>query len=368
MVYVHFDGGSLPLEGEYVAVYGFTIRYGKNIWQSSGLIGRGVECTAILAEYTALLKALKALKYLKSKRRIPKDELVRIFGDNKSVCAMVGGYIVGTHYADENQTALTPLIAECKAMLPEKARLKWISRWRNTAADALCNRELNKWKAENGLKLKRPRAFEHKLDPKEHWLAVKRWEKRYWFTQSQLPYDEAVKALEVHGIRRVRPSPLASGRHERRRAVRVPSGKVPVRVNSQMENAMSSYEKLTKNPKTGEYEIAQWMDDALGRHRYGVRFDSDPDTVYDPEFDDLPTMEADPIKVDAGATPSDEGEPGEFSAVRLERLKREADAAYAQVASDLRNLHGQNQKFFVDAQDLVKKLEAVAGEYTLPRF
>lgn len=47
---------------------------------------------------------------------------------------------------------------------------------------------------------------------------------------------------------------------------------------------MSTYTKETRNPVTGEWEIALWMDDHFGRHRYGVRFpDGDvftPDDVY----------------------------------------------------------------------------------------
>jgi hypothetical protein len=35
---------------------------------------------------------------------------------------------------------------------------------------------------------------------------------------------------------------------------------------------MSSYKKLTKNPKTGEFEEAFWMDDYFGEHKYGVKF------------------------------------------------------------------------------------------------
>lgn len=44
---------------------------------------------------------------------------------------------------------------------------------------------------------------------------------------------------------------------------------------------MSTYIKKTKNPKTGEYEDAMWIDDYFGSHHYGVMF---PDgAVFDPE-------------------------------------------------------------------------------------
>jgi hypothetical protein len=41
---------------------------------------------------------------------------------------------------------------------------------------------------------------------------------------------------------------------------------------------MSSFHRLTKNPASGEFENAIWIDDYYGRHRYGVQF---PDgTIY----------------------------------------------------------------------------------------
>ena len=38
------------------------------------------------------------------------------------------------------------------------------------------------------------------------------------------------------------------------------------------EQVMSSYNAWTKHPETGEVMNASWIDDALGRHRYGVLF------------------------------------------------------------------------------------------------
>lgn len=35
---------------------------------------------------------------------------------------------------------------------------------------------------------------------------------------------------------------------------------------------MSSYSRMTKNPKTGEWAEAQWLDNYFGNHRYGVKF------------------------------------------------------------------------------------------------
>lgn len=52
---------------------------------------------------------------------------------------------------------------------------------------------------------------------------------------------------------------------------------------------MSSYEKLTKHPKTGEWEKALWIDDRFGKHDYGVKF-SDGE-IFNPNLIDLETKE-----------------------------------------------------------------------------
>lgn len=38
---------------------------------------------------------------------------------------------------------------------------------------------------------------------------------------------------------------------------------------------MSNYIEPTRHPETGEMENAEWLDNAFGRHCYGVRFPSD---------------------------------------------------------------------------------------------
>lgn len=52
---------------------------------------------------------------------------------------------------------------------------------------------------------------------------------------------------------------------------------------------MSSYGRRTKNPTTGQFEDALWLDDYFGRHNYAVIFQIDDpnwignkiDAVYD---------------------------------------------------------------------------------------
>lgn len=55
---------------------------------------------------------------------------------------------------------------------------------------------------------------------------------------------------------------------------------------------MSNYLKATKDPITGVFEIAEWMDNFFAPHHYGVRF---PDgNIYDPEKIELETQEQNP--------------------------------------------------------------------------
>lgn len=52
---------------------------------------------------------------------------------------------------------------------------------------------------------------------------------------------------------------------------------------------MSNYTRQTKNPNTGKWEDAEWLDDYYGSHQYGVRF---PDgTVYPEDGNNLETRD-----------------------------------------------------------------------------
>lgn len=64
---------------------------------------------------------------------------------------------------------------------------------------------------------------------------------------------------------------------------------------------MSSFQRLTKNPRTGYWQVAWWFDDYFGRHHYGVQF---PDgAVYDPEQQQLETKESSSMKTLAVCIP-----------------------------------------------------------------
>lgn len=37
---------------------------------------------------------------------------------------------------------------------------------------------------------------------------------------------------------------------------------------------MSNFSRVTKNPRTGKFEEADWLDNHFGPHHYGIRFPS----------------------------------------------------------------------------------------------
>lgn len=61
---------------------------------------------------------------------------------------------------------------------------------------------------------------------------------------------------------------------------------------------MSSYSRVTKHPRTGKYEPANWLDDYFGPHQYAVQF---PDGCVYPaagrrwEFVDTMIVDADDL-------------------------------------------------------------------------
>jgi len=54
---------------------------------------------------------------------------------------------------------------------------------------------------------------------------------------------------------------------------------------------MSTYSRLTKNPDTGEWEQAIWIDDYYAKNHYGVKFENG--IVVDPEIIELETKNMD---------------------------------------------------------------------------
>jgi hypothetical protein len=59
---------------------------------------------------------------------------------------------------------------------------------------------------------------------------------------------------------------------------------------SEINEEMSNFIRRTKNPRTGKFEDAYWIDDCYGPRKYGVQFPSQTGTYdarqYDWEFED----------------------------------------------------------------------------------
>lgn len=130
---------------------------------------------------------------------------------------------------------------------------------------------------------------------------------------------------------------------------------------------MSTYQAITKHPKTQKFEVATWHDDHFGRHRYGVEYASEPGVYYDPEFDDCEQQREEEVVL-----PSLQQEPeedtGEFSPARLERNKEKANALFKAVAEDITAFDTISKRFFTNAKALAKTLEEINDEHSLPRF
>lgn len=163
MVFVSFDGGCLKVENEgSVAVYGFTIRLENKIWQAGKVLGVGPDMHALAAEYAGLLNALRALNHLIDTGKIPRDERILISGDSKVVVERVNG-IRGGRNPHPKFPELNAILKYCQENMPATAKLSWVSRTKNKTADALCNRALNEWKVEHGMRLKRPNGIKTSL-------------------------------------------------------------------------------------------------------------------------------------------------------------------------------------------------------------
>lgn len=52
---------------------------------------------------------------------------------------------------------------------------------------------------------------------------------------------------------------------------------------------MSNYIRTTKNPWTGEWQEAEWLDDYFGHHKYAVRFPNGD--IADPRTDPIQTKD-----------------------------------------------------------------------------
>lgn len=120
---------------------------------------------------------------------------------------------------------------------------------------------------------------------------------------------------------------------------------------------MSTYKRETKNPKTGEWENATWMDDHFGRHHYGVYFPHD-DEIIDPEKVKLETRDRLPKDVcprclgkDPNCHMGKEEEKSRFRVCRYNYNLSDKD-----VEEEHNDLHDSNSIFCFDCQKPMEEI------------
>ena len=138
MIKIYFDGACRP-NSEGIATYGYVIyQNNKRIARGSGLIGSGIGMTNNVAEYEALLRAIKRFKKLDLK-----DKLL-IKGDSSLVINHLNGkWRCKTLHLSEYMTKIKQLLNGLDY------EIMWIPREKNTKADERSKRAYNKYISED---------------------------------------------------------------------------------------------------------------------------------------------------------------------------------------------------------------------------
>lgn len=139
MIEIYFDGGCLPKNPGGVATYGYLIYEDSNLLHSDyGVIGVGEGMTNNVAEYTALLQALRHMKGTFSHKK-----KITVYGDSQLVLKMVGrqwGYDKkGQYLPHKDAPHLRAFLKEIHDLMEdyEIFNLNWIPREKNKEADKL---------------------------------------------------------------------------------------------------------------------------------------------------------------------------------------------------------------------------------------
>lgn len=126
---VHFDGLCEPRNPGGTACYGYLIeRDGQIVNDGCGVIGTGIGMTNNVAEYTALIEALKVLS-----AQMPRPLRVEVLGDSQLVIRQTSGEW------QVKSASIRELYyqAEELADLFEEVSFRWIPRESNERADRL---------------------------------------------------------------------------------------------------------------------------------------------------------------------------------------------------------------------------------------
>lgn len=137
---IFFDGACAPFNPGGIATFGYVIRRGRKLLDEG--FGRAAEpgtpeATSNVAEYTGLIKALRALE-----SRVRENEGVWIYGDSQ----LVINQLLGTYQV--RAAHLIPLYSQAKGAIEafklcHTVCLKWVGRDQNQEADRLSQKAIS---------------------------------------------------------------------------------------------------------------------------------------------------------------------------------------------------------------------------------
>ena len=138
MITAHVDGLCEPNRYNGVATYGAVIRKetGELVYMSSGMIGEGNDMSNQVAEYVAVIEALRALA-----GKLMTDEEIVVYTDSQLVANQMSGIWKAAH------GKYMPYFFEAQRMALSFKNLKfqWIPREENKEADKMSRLAYESW-------------------------------------------------------------------------------------------------------------------------------------------------------------------------------------------------------------------------------
>jgi ribonuclease HI len=138
VIVVHVDGLCEPNRYEGVATYGVISRKetGELVGMSSGVIGEGRDMSNQVAEYVAVIEALRDLA-----GKLMTNEEIVVYTDSQ----LVANQMTGVWKAVHGKYLPYFLVAKQHALSFKNLKFQWIPREENKEADALTCRAYEAW-------------------------------------------------------------------------------------------------------------------------------------------------------------------------------------------------------------------------------
>jgi ribonuclease HI len=143
VITAHVDGLCEPNRYNGVATYGAVIRRetGELVYMSSGMIGEGNDMSNQVAEYVAVIEALRALA-----GKLMTDEEIVVYTDSQLVANQMSGIWKASH----GKYMAYFFEAQRMALSFKNLKFQWISRNFNKEADTLSRVAYESWCEANG--------------------------------------------------------------------------------------------------------------------------------------------------------------------------------------------------------------------------